>query len=312
MNNLSNMTIGVTTVAFSKNERLVASLNSIGAKEIKINPYLRRLSRDELIYFLKDCDGAIIGLDQINEEVLIDLPNLKFISKYGVGLDNIDRRACEKENCKILYSSGVNKRSVSEMTLGFMLSLQRNLYVSSNQLKEGKWEKNGGEQLSHKTIGILGLGNIGKDVVDLLSPFNCKILAHDILDFTDYCKEKKIQQVTFETLLKESDIITIHTPLTESTEKLFNKTTFNQMKDRSVLINTARGPIVCLSDLKIALKHKLKAAAIDVYDTEPPTDMELLSMPNLMNTPHIGGNAIEAVQAMGEASIKNIQEIFKL
>lgn len=304
------ITIGITTVAFSKNSELIEKLISQGFKLVKPNPYLRRLTESELIDFLHDCDGAIVGLDIINHTVLKQLPKLKFIAKYGVGIDNIDQLACKKENCKILYTPGVNKRSVSEMTLGFMLSLQRNLYASSNKLKKGKWEKNGGEQLSNKTVGIIGLGNIGKDLVNLLAPFNCKVLAHDIIDFSSYCKQNKIRQVSLDVLLNESDIITIHTPLTDQTKNLFTKKVFDKMKDNSILINTARGQIVFLPDLKRALKHKLKGAAIDVYDQEPPRDKELLGLANLINTPHIGGNAAEAVQSMGQASINNILMLF--
>lgn len=310
MYKICDLTIGITTVAFSKNNYLLNQISSLGFKQVKSNPYLRRLTQKELISFLSDCDGAIIGLDQINKTVLSNLPNLKFISKYGVGLDNIDQIACNESDCLVLHQKGVNKRSVSEMALGFILCLQRNLYESSNDLKAGRWIKNGGMQLSNKTIGIIGLGNIGKDLANLIKPFNCKILVNDLLNQEEYCKENGLFQVNLDELISTSDIISIHTPLTEKTINLFDFKMFSKMKKGSILINTARGNIVNLNDLKIALlTGKLKAAAIDVYDKEPPTDKELIDLPNLINTPHIGGNSAEAVIAMGEASISNIKSI---
>lgn len=310
MNKASNLTIGVTTVAFSKNNILLDQISSLGFKLVKPNPYLRRLTPKELISFLSDCDGAIIGLDQINSSVLSHLPNLKFISKYGVGLDNIDQIACKESNCLVLHQKGINKRSVSEMALGFMLGLQRNLYESSNDLKTGRWIKNGGMQLTGKTIGIIGLGNIGKDLANLIKPFNCKILVNDLLDQEEYCRTNGFLQVDLDQLIETSDIISIHTPLTEKTKNLFDATMFSKMKKGSILINTARGQIINLNDLKTALlTGKLKGAALDVYDEEPPADKELIGLPNLINTPHIGGNSTEAVIAMGEASISNIQSI---
>ena len=133
---IKEKTIGVTTVAFSKNEALMAKLKAKGFKKVKRNEDLKRFTKQELIQFLSDCDGAIVGLDMMSEEVLSQLPKLKVISKYGVGLNNIDFEACKKYDVKVLHTKGVNKRSVSEMALGFMLSLSRNLYTTSNLLKQ--------------------------------------------------------------------------------------------------------------------------------------------------------------------------------
>lgn len=309
---INDITVGVTTVAFSKNSALMTQIKSIGFKKVKRNEEFKRFTKKELISFLKDCDAAIVGLDMITAEVLEQLPKLKVISKYGVGLNNIDFEACKRYNVQLLYSKGVNKRSVSEMVLGFMLSLSRNLYITSNLLKNSKWYKSGGFQLSNKTIGIIGVGHIGKDLIHLLKPFNCNILVNDIINQEDYYDSNGLTHVTKNNLFKQSDIITIHTPLTDQTKQLIRKETINIMKPSVIIINTARGEIVNLQDLKGGLKNGLVGgAALDVYDTEPPTDMELLSIPNLMNTPHIGGNAHEAVIAMGEASIDNVASFFQ-
>ena len=309
---LSKLSIGVTTVAFSKNKTLVSELRQQGFKKVKINEAGIRFSKEELIDFLADCDVAIIGLDKIDDFVIQQLPNLKVISKYGVGLDNIELEACNERKVEVLHKQGVNKRSVSELALGSILSLLRNIYVTSNELKNSRWIKNGGTQLSGKTVGIIGIGHIGKDLINLLKPFSCNIIVNDIVDQKSYYEKNNLLEVSKEKLFKESDVISIHTPLTSLTSNLFNKNVFDMMKHNSIVINSARGGIINLDDLKEALTTgKIGGAAIDVYDEEPPKDEVLLKVPNLINTPHIGGNAIEAVEAMGYASIENILKYFE-
>lgn len=309
---LDNITIGVTTVAFSKNDLLVKHLKSFGFKRVKINEAGTRFNRKDLVEFLKDCDAVIVGLDLIVEEVLSELPKLKVISKYGVGLDNINFEACKKFNVEVLHSQGVNKRSVSEMTLGFMLSLCRNLYTTSNELKANIWNKSGGIQLSEKVIGIIGVGHVGKDLIELLQPFNCRIIVNDIINQDEYYSENNLEKVTKEELFKESDVISIHTPLTLETKNLIDEKTLNLMKSSAFIINTARGGIINQVDLKRALINgEIAGAAIDAYEVEPPTDLDLLKIGNLINTPHIGGNSREAVVAMGNAAIRNILNFFR-
>ncbi len=309
---VSEAVIGVTTVAFSKNNELVAKLKQLGFKAVKTNVAGKRFTPEELLDFLSGCDGAIVGLDKINDSVLDHARSVKVIAKYGVGLDNIDLDACSRHDVSIRWKAGVNKRSVAELTLGCTLSLLRNIYVTSNKLKNSDWFKNGGTQLSGKTIGIIGVGNIGKDLVSLLKPFGCRILVNDIIDQSDYYRENGLVEATKEEVYADSDVVTIHTPLTADTSQLINADTLSKMKPTAILLNTARGGIVNLSDLKQALQQgQIAGAALDVYDTEPPADKVLLALPNLINTPHIGGNSAEAVQAMGESAIDGLLSFFR-
>ena len=305
------MKIKVTANAFSKNNTLRNELLQYFPNS-EFNNTGRRFIGDELVSYLSDADGAIIGLENITDELLIQLPNLKIIAKYGVGLDNIDEIACEKNNVKVGWTGGVNKLSVAEMTLGFMLDLSRNLQLTSNQLKKGLWNKSGGKQLTGQTIGIIGLGHIGKELVRLLKPFNCTILCNDIIKQNEYCIRKNIQSVSLKELLNKSDIVSIHTPLTSVTNGLVNNNFLSSMKKDSYLINTARGPIIVLEDLKKALINDIiLGAAIDVYDEEPPKDQELLLLQNLICTPHTGGNSSEAVVLMGQSAINHLNLFFK-
>lgn len=305
------MKIRVSTVAFSKNTILVGRLKKY-FHDVIVNEKGVRIPEDELVDFFKDADGIIVGLEKITPEILDQLPNLKIIAKYGVGLDNIDIEACKARNITIGWTGGVNKRSVAEMALGFMLALCRNLYITSNQLKSGVWNKNGGVQLTEKTVGIIGAGNIGKELINLLVGFQCNILVNDIVEIKNITGSN-LTFVDKETLYSESDFISIHTPLTKDTYNLINMDVMKKMKKNAFLINTARGGIVNENDLKWALQNELIAgAAIDVYAIEPPDDLELLGLPNLISTPHTGGNAMEAVLAMGTSAIEHLIQFRKL
>ena len=300
------MKVKVSNVAFSKNQFLVEKLRELFPDAV-INTEGKRYIGDELVAYFSDADAAIVGLELITTQLLNKLPNLKAIAKYGVGLDNIDILACNERNVTIGWTGGVNKESVAEMVIGFMLALSRNLFITSNQLKNGTWNKNGGSQLAGKTIGIIGVGNIGKSLVTLLKPFNCKILVNDVVDISAYAIANQLQVVDKEKLIKEADIISIHAPLSEETRNLFNGSTFKKMKPTAFLINTARGGIVNENDLKYALENGIIAgAALDVFEVEPPIDMELLQLENLICTPHTGGNSYEAVIAMGLSAIDHL------
>jgi D-3-phosphoglycerate dehydrogenase len=193
-----------------------------------------------------------------------------------------------------------------------MLSLFRNIYITSNLLKSSVWKKSGGTQLSEKTVGIIGVGNIGKDLIELLRPFGCKILVNDIIDQEEYYKIAGVINASKEEIYVNTDVITVHTPLDEITKNMIDRAAFSLMKPSAFVINSARSGIINEEDLKWALQNGIIAgAALDVYTTEPPQDSELIALQNLITTPHIGGNASEAVEAMGVAAIENILEWIK-
>ena len=300
------MKVVVSAVAFSKNKELVqALLNHFPDAVINYNG--KRYVNEELVEYYKEADAIITGLEKIDDELLSMLPKLKLIAKYGVGLDNIDLEACKNRNVKIGWTGGVNKHSVAELALGFMLMLSRNLFTTANQLKSGTWNKSGGFSLSSRTIGIIGIGHIGRELVQMLKPFNCRILMNDIIDLSDYAHTNNVELVTKEYLFQNSDIISVHTPLNASTKDMINKETILHMKQSVFLINTARGGIINETDLKWALaSNKIGGAALDVFNVEPPEDPELMNYPNLIATPHIAGNSYEAVIAMGMAAINHI------
>ncbi|MEV9528508.1 phosphoglycerate dehydrogenase [Aliarcobacter butzleri] len=306
------MNIAVTSPSFSSNKTLQQEIYKY-FPNAKLNLDGKRFNKKELVEYIKDTDAIIVGLEPIDKEVLEQCQNLKIVSKYGVGLNNIDLEACKKRDITIGWTGGVNKLSVAEMTLGYMLMLCRNLFITSNELKNGIWNKSGGFQLSEKRIGIIGVGYIGKELIRLLKPFNCEILVNDIINQEQYYKENNLKEVSKEEIFKTCDIVTIHTPFDSTTDNLIDKKVFETMKNGSFIINSARGGIINEDDLKYALLNNLIAgAAVDAYVEEPPTDKELLSLPNLICTPHIGGNSKEAVEAMGLSAINHLKEFYNL
>lgn len=305
------MKISVISSTFSANKQLVNKLRE-SFPDIRLNNTGKRYNSKELIENLKDSQGAIIGLDVINEEILKNCPELKVISKYGVGVDNIDFEACKRQGVEVKWKKGVNKRSVAELTLGMILGLIRNLHTTSLQMKKGIWNKSGGKDLSKKTIGIIGVGNVGKDLIKLLKPFECNVLVNDIIKQDGYYKENNLKEVSKDFIFKNSDIVTIHTSLTESTRGLVNEKNLSLMKPTSSIINTSRGGVVDETALYRALtEKKISGAALDVYFEEPPKNKKLIEMDNVICTPHIAGNSKEAVIAMGDAAIQGLKDFFE-
>lgn len=300
------MRVKVSNIAFSRNEYLVGRLKQ-EFPDAEVNTAGIRMNGDMLVNYFSDAEAVIIGLEQINADILDKLPCVKIIAKYGVGLDNVDLEACNERKIQIGWTGGVNKRSVAEMTMGFMLALSRNLYITSNQLKQQDWNKAGGTQLTGKTVGIIGLGNIGRELVLLLQPFQCNILVNDIEDHQNFIRQYHLRDASKEEIYSEADFISIHTPLNPETVNLINRRVFEKMKSTAFIINTARGGIVNENDLRYALENNLiSGAALDVYASEPPTDTALLMLPNLICTPHTGGNSYEAVVAMGVSAIAHL------
>ncbi len=305
------MKIVVTPPAFCKSQNLKSKLSSLFPNTIynEKNDYL---SESELIEFLRGADAAIIGRDPVTKATLEALPQLRMISKYGVGLDNLDIPSIKEKGVELAITAGTNKRAVAELTLSFMLGLCHRTFIGAERMKRGEWTREGGRDLSGKTIGIVGCGNVGKEVVHLLKPFGCVILVCDIEDRNEFCRDQGVIPSSFESLIEKSDIVTLHVPLTGLTRDMIDEAILRKMQVSAYLINTSRGPVVNPSTLHKALvSGEISGAALDVFCSEPPDDMEFLQLPNLMVTPHIGGNSVEAVEAMGQAAIDNLAAFFK-
>jgi len=298
--------VAVTSRSFSRHPELRA-LVLARYSDAKFNDDGLSLQGKSLIEFLSGYEKAITALEVIDDSILSHLPNLKVISKFGVGLDMIDLHALKKYGVKLDWSGGVNKRSVSELVVSFAIALLHRAVFANSEVKKGKWYQPKGFQLSNCTFGIIGFGHIGKDLVKLLKPFDCKILAHDIRNFKEFYKKNKVKSVGIEELIKKSDVVTLHLPLNESTKNFMNEERLQMLKSNAILINLARGGLIDEDVLKkMVLEKRIAGAALDVFEIEPPIDKELLTMDNVLITPHIGGSTEEAILAMGVAAINGL------
>lgn len=244
----------------------------------------------------------------MTEDLLKKAKKLKVIVRAGSGVDNIDLNTARSQGIKVMSVPSEIADSVAELTLGLMIMLSRKLYGAVESLKKGEWIKNQliGQELKNKKVGIIGVGNIGRRVARLTYCFGMKPLLNDIIKLDEsFVKEVNGEIVAFEDLLRESDYVTLHVPSTKDTEKMISERELKLMKKTAFLINTARGKLIDYDALYKALTEGwIAGAALDVYEVEPPTDLKLLRLENVVCTPHIGAQTIEARR---RASLKAVQ-----
>lgn len=298
--------VAVASRSFSKHPILRDAVLKL-YPDAKFNDKGLSLSGDSLVEFLSGYEKAITALEVIDDLILSKLPNLKVIGKYGVGLDMIDLYAMKDRGVKLGWTGGVNKRSVSELVVSFSIYLLHRVAFANAEVRNGEWYQVKGRQLSDCTFGIVGCGHVGKDLVKLLKPFGCDILAHDILDFKEFYQENNVTSIGLDELLQKSDVVTLHLPKNDSTNNILNKDRLQMLKKDAILINLARGGLLDESALKkILIDEDIAGAALDVFSVEPPIDSEFAHLDNVLVTPHIGGSSEEAILAMGLAAIEGL------
>ena len=296
--------VAVTSRSFSKNEKLIKELQS-KYKKIKLNDMGLSLSGESLVSFCKDADKVIVGLERFDSVILDNLPNLKVVSKYGVGLNNINLQELKKREIKLGFTPGVNKRPVAELSLSHILTSLRGTHSSIQKIKNGIWSQERGNELYKKTVGILGFGNIGSLLNDLIKPFDCNILVYEINEID----QPDINQTDLSEIAKKADIISIHLPLTRETNSLINDKFFGLCKKNVKIINTSRGGIINEEHLeKFLSENKNAFAALDVFEEEPAFNSPLLNLPNFFATSHLGSMTEEGVISMGLAAIKGLDQ----
>lgn len=300
--------IAVASLSFAGNPTLRAELTAKYAN-VSFTDATSVLAGDALVSMLRGHDRAIVGLEPVDEQVLAQLPELRVISKYGVGLDGIDLDALIRRGIKLGWTGGVNRRSVAELTLAFAIALFHRVPEGDVALRGGKWKKVVGRELTGKTVGIIGCGFVGQDLVKLLAPFECRILVHDIRDYPDFYAAHGITPVALAALLEASDVVTLHVPLDASTRGLIGTAELALMRPGTFLINAARGGLVDETALADALEcGHLAGAACDVFQMEPDANPRLVALPSFLGTPHIGGASQEAQLAMGRAAIDGLAQ----
>jgi D-3-phosphoglycerate dehydrogenase len=267
------------------------------------------MNEEELIKTIPPYEGMIVrSATKVTSKVIDYADNLKIIVRAGIGLDNIDLQAAKEKGIKVANTPAATSISVAELTFGLMLSAVRNIAQANISMKNHKWEKKlfSGTELYGKTLGIIGLGRIGKEVARRALVFGMKVIAYDVIKIET---DLDVKQVSFEELLSSSDIITLHIPLTDKTKHLISEKEFNSMKDGVIIINVARGGVVEEKALLKALNSgKVKAAGIDVWEKEPTDNFELIDHPNVIALPHLGASAKEGQARAGLEAVKILKE----
>jgi len=241
---------------------------------------------------------------KVTKEMVAEAKQLKLVIRGGVGLDNVDKEACKARGVEVMNTAAASSVSVAEMAMAFMVAIPARLIEAHMAMKEGKFPKNELKrtELFKKTLGLIGAGAIATEVAKRAQGFGMKVIAYDPFLTTHAVAELK----TLDEVLAQSDVITIHTPLTDQTRGMFNKDAFAKMKDGVMIINTARGKVIAEADLAEALKSgKVRAYGTDVWFSDPPpADCPLLTAPNVFMAPHIGGSSKENLLRIGDTVVE--------
>ena len=309
----------ITTVPFAETNKLPIELLDAAGIEYVINPLNKKLTADELEAMVGEFDAVIAGTELISKSVLENAPRLKIISRVGVGLDGVDLNVARDRDIVVTYTPDAPAPAVAELTIGNIISLLRGTHRSNLMMHEKKWERIFGRRISEVTIGIIGAGRIGGRVLRRLSAFGSpRILVNDIAPNLQVAPQLKIEWVDKETIYRESDVISLHVPLSKATNNMITSSEIALMKFDALLVNVARGGIINEADLADALISKrIAGAAIDCFDFEPYAG-PLTEIDSCLLTSHMGSMSVdcrsrmeieateEIIRYFGDTALKNI------
>lgn len=306
------MEIFISTSSFATYDASPLKLLKDSGLNIQLNPYGRKLTPSECLGLYQSIDGLIAGTESLTADILRSARNLKVISRCGAGIDNVDIDTAKELAIKVFATPDAPTQAVAELTIGLILALLRGIPIEDHSIRAGRWTKSMGNLLSGKTLGILGLGRIGKMVVELTQPFNLKYIAWDNSPDRQFAEKYRIEFTGLDELLTRADIVTIHLPFAPELRGIIGKRELSLMKPDAFLLNTARGGLVDEDALYEALKEKMIAgAALDVFEKEPYTG-PLIELDNIILTSHIGSYAREARVEMELQAAKNLLQGLEL
>ena len=293
-------------IADALNDEAFEELKSIPDFEVTLKT---GMDEDELVKTIPDFHATVVrGATKVTSKAIDAASNLELIVRAGIGLDNIDLEAAKAKGIQVANTPAATSISVAEHTFGLMLAAVRNHGKANLSMKEHKWEKKlfSGTELYGKTLGIMGIGRIGQEVAKRALAFGMKVIAFDVIEVQT---DLDVKQVSWEELISQADIITLHLPLTDKTRHMISDKEFGMMKDGVILINASRGGTVDEKALMEALESgKVRAAALDVFAKEPPDEFTLVDHPNVIATPHIGAAAKEGQKRAGMEVVSILKE----
>jgi len=282
--------------------------------ELVIPPVNERLGEEELLPWISDTNGAICGDDRFTEKVLRAASKLKVISKWGTGIDSIDTETCRQLGIAVRNTPNAFSEPVADSVMGYILCFARKIPWMDREMRRGVWHKIPGRALRECTLGVIGVGNVGKTVVRRALGFGMHVLGNDIVEMPpDFIAETGIEMVSKEELLGKADFVSLHCDLNPTSHHLMNDVTFRMMQPSAVIINTARGPVIEESSLVRALQEKkIAGAALDVFEVEPlPKASPLHEMDNVLLAPHNANSSPEAWENVHQHTVKNLLEELK-
>ncbi len=301
------MNILVTPRSFGKNNpELFDRLKAAGLNVIR-NETGGILDEKSMIELIAPCEGVIIGVDPLNAKVLDAAKNLVAISKYGVGLDNIDLALCRERGIRVSRTVGANSNAVADYALALMLAVARKVCLIDKRCHEKDWSKINGIDLYGKTLGIIGLGAIGKCVARRANGFSMKILGFDPCWDDDFCTQMNVERADIDRICREADFISLHCLLNDETANLINERRIGMMKKNAIIINTARAGLIDGKALLGALERKaIYGAGLDVFGQEPPENRAWYELDNLVMGSHGSSSTLGATEMMGNMAVTNL------
>jgi len=277
------------------------------AGTLAFNSTGKPFSEDELIAQLDGCVGCIAGLDPFSKRVIESAAGLKVISRYGTGVDNVDLAAARAKGVVVCKTPGVNSQAVAELAIALLLCLARQVPMLDRKTREGYWVRSVGVELHKKTLGIVGLGAVGKRTARLAAGFSMRVLACDPNIDLEYAQANGIIPADFDTVLRESDFLSLHLPLNNETRHIMSAEAMRNMKRGAIIINTARGGLIDeAAACELLRSGHLDGLGLDVYEEEPPQHSPLLELENVVFTPHTAAHTNEATAAMAALSVQNL------
>ena len=313
MKPLSDCHVLVTATSYGRSDpRLKLELET-AVSRVTYNTSGKPLTSAQLQELLPDVDGFIAGLDEIDAAAIMAAPQLRVIARYGVGINNVDLAAARAQGVVVTNTPGANSASVAELTIGLLLNLLRPIQQAASETRLGGWPRLNGVSLVGKTVGLVGLGAIGKEVARRLAGFDCATVAYDVAADTDFARRHAITLVALDDLLAVADVVSLHLPVLPETRHMVNAAFLRRMKPGAYLINTSRGELIDEAALLAALMDgRVAGAALDAFQQEPPgANNPLLALPQVIPTPHMGAHSDGATNAMGRMALADCLAVLR-
>ncbi|TWU21383.1 phosphoglycerate dehydrogenase [Bythopirellula polymerisocia] len=292
----------------SQGHSALSALTNAGYEIILATPG-QQPSENELIERLPGCVGMLAGVEKISARALAAATELQVISRNGVGIDGIDLAAAESRGIRVCRAEGSNARGVAELAIGLLLSLARAIPSGDRAIKSDQWERRQGIELEGKTLGIVGCGRIGRLVCEFALALDMRVLAYDVVPDSTYAPSDRFSFVSLDHLFENADAITLHCPASVEDEALLDCAALSKLKHGVFLINTARPNLIDIDALISKLDNaEVRAAAVDVFEIEPPIGDRLAKHPRVIATPHIGGFTHESIDRAVQMAVDNLLE----